>query len=291
MSWWTDPFLLDLQQRALLAGLVAAVMASTVGVWIVMRGMSFFGDAFVHGVLPGISAAIVFGFNPYVGAAVAAVAMVAGIEIIHRTTSLKEDTSIGLLFVGMLALGVVIISKSDQYTGSLTSVLFGDILGVTSGDLRQQLVLGGVVIVASLLLYRPLLTLSFSSAKSSTLGMNPRVTHALLLALTAVVVIGNFQAVGTLLVFGLLVGPPATASLFARTIPQMTVLAMVISAFSVWSGLVLSYHLGTAGSATMALVPVALFFVCLAVTRILRRLRPRPRPRARDMSAGHGAHA
>lgn len=271
MDWFLEPFLLGFQQRALIGGLAAAVMSSVVGVWLVLRGMSFFGDAFVHGVLPGIAAATIFGFNPYLGAAVAAVVMVGGIELIHRQTALKEDTAIGLLFVGMMALGVVIISKSQSYTGSLTSILFGDIFGVNAETLTAMAVLGVPVLLGSLLLYRPLLALSFSSTKAQTLGMHPRFTHAALLVLIATAVIASFQAVGTLLVFALLVGPPATAALITRTIPQMFVIALVLASFTVWLGLVLSYHLGTAGAATIALVAIALFFLVLTVRPLFRR--------------------
>ena len=275
MQWWVEPFLLGFQQRALLGGLLAALMASVVGVWLVLRGMSFFGDAFVHGVLPGIALAVVLDLNVYLGAAVAAVVMVAGIHYVHRATLLKEDTGIGLLFVGMLALGVVIISRSSSYTGSLTSILFGDALGVTATDLRWQAGVVVVVLVASVLLYRPFLSLSFSATKASSLGMRPGLAHALLLVLIAVAVIGSFRTVGTLLVFGLLVGPAATAALVSRTIPQMFVVSMVVGALSVWLGLVVSYHLQTAASATMALVPIVLFFVLLPITRLRRRARAR----------------
>jgi len=273
MDWFLEPFALGFQQRALLGGLIAAVMASMVGVWLVLRGMSFFGDAFVHGVLPGIAAAVVLDFSPYLGAAIAAVFMVAGIEYVHRTTTLKEDTGIGLLFVGMLALGVVIISKSTSYSGSLTSILFGDAFGVTTADLVGQAVLAAVVVLGTLALYRPLLVLAFSPQKAQALGMRPKLVHALLLVLIAMAVIGSFQSVGTLLVFGLLVGPPATAALLSRTIPRMIVYSMLIASVSVWFGLVLSYHLGTAGSATMALVPITAFFLVLAGTRLRSRVR------------------
>ncbi len=260
MDWWVEPFMLGFQQRALIGGMIAGATCSIVGVWLVLRGMSFFGDAFVHGVLPGIAAGVIFGFSPYLGAAVAALVMVGGIELIHRQTSLKEDTAIGLLFVGMMALGVALISKSRTYTGSLTS------MGV----------LGAIVVAGSLILYRPLLALSFSPAKAETLGMSPRFTHAALLVLIATAVIGSFQAVGTLLVFGLLVGPPATAALLARTVPQMFALSVTLAAFAVWLGLTLSYHWGTAGSATMALVAIAVFFLVLALTRITQVIRSAP---------------
>ncbi|MFC7402777.1 metal ABC transporter permease [Citricoccus sp. GCM10030269] len=273
MEWLTEPFALGFQQRALIGGLVAALMCSVVGVWLVLRGMSFFGDAFVHGVIPGIAASVLFGFSPYLGAAIAAAAMVGGMQLIYRTTTLKEDTSIGLLFVGMMALGVVLISKSESYTGSLTAILFGDALGVGWADIRMQLIMAVVVVIFAGVLYRPLMALSFSPAKAQSLGMNPRLTHGLLLVLIATSVIGSFHAVGTLLVFGLLVGPPATAALISRTVPVMFAWSIAISVVSVWCGLTLSFHWGTAGSATMALVPIVLFFVVLAVREIVRRLR------------------
>jgi ABC-type Mn2+/Zn2+ transport system permease subunit len=268
MEWLLDPFALGFQQRALVGGVTAGVMASVVGTWLVLRGMSFFGDAFVHGVVPGIAAAVLLDFSPFVGAAIAAAVMVLGIGIIHRQTALREDTAIGLLFVGMLALGVVIISKSSSYAGSLTTILFGDALGVSRSAVVAQAALAAVVVTLCVLLYRPLLALSFDRTKAEALGMRPGLTHAALLVLIAAAVIGSYQSVGTLLVFGLLVGPPATAALLSRSVPMMMGLAVAIAVFSVWLGLVLSYHWGTAGSATMAVVPIVLFFVTLAVSRL-----------------------
>lgn len=273
MDWLLAPFELGFQQRALLGGVLAALMASTVGTWLVLRGMSFFGDAFVHGVVPGVAAAVVLDVNPLLGAAVAAAVMVAAIELVQRKTVLGEDTSIGLLFVGMLALGVVIISRMDSYSGSLTSILFGDALGVTGADIVGQAIVLVIVLVISLLLYRPLVALSLSKDKAELLGMKPGLAHAALLVLIALAVIGSYQSVGTLLVFGLLVGPPATASLITKTIRSMMAVAGLIGVIAVWLGLTLSYYLGTAASATMALVPIVAFFVVLTAKSLLKSVR------------------
>jgi ABC-type Mn2+/Zn2+ transport system permease subunit len=276
VDWFTEPFSLGFQQRALVGGILAGVMCAVVGTWLVLRGMSFFGDAFVHGVVPGIAAAVVLDINPALGAAVAAAVMVAGIEWVSRQSKLSEDTAIGLLFVGMLALGVVIISSVSSYTGSLTAILFGDALGVTTADLLRQAVLAVIVIVVAVLLYRPFLALAFNEHKAEVLGMRPRRAHAALLVLIAAAVIGSYQSVGTLLVFGLLVGPPATAALIARTVPRMMLGAALLSVASVWVGLMLSYHLGTAGSATMAIVPIVVFFIVLAFRQVVPRKVPVP---------------
>lgn len=269
MEWLIEPFAHGFQQRALIGGSLAALMSAVVGTWIVLRGMSFFGDAFVHGIVPGIAAAVAFDVNPVIGAVIAAAVMVWLIEVVHRQTALGEDTAIGLLFVGMLALGVVILSRMDSYAGSLTSILFGDVLGITATDLVWQGVLAVIVIAGATLLYRPLLALAFNAEKAELWGLRPTRTHAALLVLIAAAVIGSYRSVGTLLVFGLLVGPPAAASLISRTVPRMMLTAAVIAVLSVVIGLSASYWLGTAGSATMALVPILIFFAILAVQRLL----------------------
>ncbi len=271
MDWLIEPFELAFQQRALIGGSLAALALALVGTWVVIRGMSFLGDALVHGVVPGIALAILFGFNVLLGAVGAAVLMMLGINIVHRQTAFSEDTSIGLLFVGMLGLGVILISRTDSYTGSLTEILFGDALGVTSADIW---LLGGqlvITLVASVLLYRPFLALSFNEQKAQLLGLRPRLANTALLGLITLAIVGSFQTVGTLLVFGLLVGPPATAALIVRRVPAMMTLAAIIGVISVALGLTISYHANTSGSATMAVTPIALFFVTLALRSVAVR--------------------
>lgn len=271
MDWLIDPFSLAFQQRALIGGVLAAVGLALVGTWVVIRGMSFLGDALVHGVVPGIALAILFGFNVLVGAAAAAVVMMLGINLVHRQTSFSEDTSIGLLFVGMLGLGVILISRSDSYAGDLTAILFGDVLGVTVNDIILLAVLLAVTLLANAALFRPFLALSFNEQKAELLGLRPRLAHIALLALITLVIVGSFQTVGTLLVFGLLVGPPATAALLVRRVPAMMAMASAIGALSVVLGLTISYHADTSGSATMAVTPIVIFFLVLATRSIRSR--------------------
>jgi manganese/iron transport system permease protein len=270
VDWLTDPFHLALQQRALLGGALAAIATSMVGIWVVVRGMTFLGDALVHGVVPGIALAVLLDFNPAVGAAIAAVVMIGGIRLVHRQTTFSEDTGIGLLFVGMLGLGVILISRSSSYTGNLTGILFGNALGVTTGDLVALVVVAGVSIVTSIVFYRQFLVLSFNEDKARLLGLRPDLAHFVLLGLITVAIIGSFQTVGTLLVFGLLVGPPATAALLFNRVKTMMLASAVIGVASVFVGLIVSYHADTSGSATMAVTPVLLFFVVLALKSVKR---------------------
>jgi ABC-type Mn2+/Zn2+ transport system permease subunit len=127
VAWLIEPFTLGFQQRALVAGLLAMGMAAMVGSWVVLRGLTFMGDALAHGVLPGVAMGVLLGFDPVLGALLSAVFMAAGIGVVHRRARLTEDTAIGLLFVGMLAMGVVLISRTSSYSGGLTEILFGDI--------------------------------------------------------------------------------------------------------------------------------------------------------------------
>ncbi len=271
MDWLTEPFALALQQRALLGGLLASVTTSIVGTWVVLRGMSFIGDALIHGVIPGIALALLLGFDPVLGATVAAIVMIGGINLVHRQTTFSEDTGIGLLFVGMLGLGVIIISRTASYAGSLTAILFGDALGVSTGDIAALGATATAAAVGSVVFYRPFLVLSLDEAKAELLGLRPRLAHLTMLALVTLAVVGSFRTVGTLLVLGLLIGPPAAAALIARRVPTMMATSVVIGMFSVVAGLVISYHAGTAGSATMAVIPVALFFLLLAARTLWER--------------------
>jgi len=278
MRWFVDPFDPEFMQRALLAGMLAVVASSVVGTWVVLRGLSFLGDALAHGVIPGMALAVLWGFNVTVGALLTAALMVGGITLVNRRGRLGEDTAVGLLFVGMLALGVIIISKSRSFATDVQSLLFGDVLGVTWGDLRVQAVAALAVVLASVLGYRAFLALSFNEAKAGSLGLRPGLTHLALLGLIAVAIVSSFQAVGTLLVFGLLVGPPATAALLVRRVWLCMVVAVALGWVAVVLGLVLSYRHGTAAGATMAGTSVAMFFVVLAGQELRAALRRTPRP-------------
>jgi len=141
-------------------------------------------------------------------------------------------------------------------------------------------------VVTSVVFYRSFLVLSFNEQKASLYGLHPRATHVLLLALIVLSIVGSFQTVGTLLVFGLLVGPPATAALLVRRVPAMMAVAALIGVFSVVVGLIISYHANTSGSATMAVVPIVLFFAVLTTKNIAASVRERRLNDAARSTAG-----
>lgn len=279
MHYVTDAFSSDLMQRALFGGMLAATIAALVGTWVVIRGLAFFGDALAHGVLPGIALAVLWGMNVTLGAAVSALVMVGGVNVVHRTTRLSDDTGIGLLFIGMLAAGVVIISSNDTHAGDLTGLLFGDVLGVSASDLRLGVIALVVTVVVLAIGHRSFLALSLDRDKAASLGLRPGLAHVAMLALLALAVVACFRVVGTLLVFGFLVAPAATAVLVVRRVERIMAAAVGFAWVSVIAGLTISYHAGTAASATVAAFSVGLFFVVLAVAESIsfvrrRRLQP-----------------
>ena len=278
MEWLTDAFEPAFMQRSLIGSLIAVVATSLVGTWVVLRGLAFLGDALAHGVIPGIALAVLWGFSPIVGALVAAAAMSALVGVVSNRTGVREDTAIGLLFVGMLSLGIVIVSQARSFAVEVTALLFGDVLGVSTSDIRSQLIATTIVVATTVLFYRPFLALTFNRDKAQTLGMRPRLAQTFLLALLALSIVASFQAIGTLLVFGLLVGPPATASLMARRVPVIMLTSILLGAVAVVAGLLVSFHYGTAGSATIAGFSVAQFFLVLAVREIAEALRIRVGP-------------
>ena len=281
MSFFIDAFEPAFMQRALIGGLIAVIATSLVGTWIVLRGLAFLGDALAHGVIPGIALAILWGFDPAIGAFVAALIMSGLVTFVSNRTTVRDDTAIGLLFVGMLSLGVVIVSKSKSFSTDLTSLLFGDALGVSVGDIHKQLVFTLIVVTCTILLYRPFLALTFNEVKAQTLGMHPRLAQAALLGLLSLSIVSSFQTIGTLLVFGLLVAPPATASLLVKRVSRIMVVSVSFGTLAVFLGLLVSFHYGTAGGATMAGFSVLQFFIVLTGRSMLRRIR---RLRSKEVS-------
>ncbi|HKZ29184.1 MAG TPA: zinc ABC transporter permease AztB [Acidimicrobiia bacterium] len=274
MDWLIDPLSEPFMQRVLVGSALAVMTASLIGTWVVLRGLSFMGDALAHGVTPGIALAFALGFNLTVGAIGAAVAMTLGISLVHRKARLREDTGIGLLFVGMLALGVIIMSRLPSFSSSLATILFGDTLGIRREDIMLQAAAAAVTLAVILIFYRAFLVLSFNEEKAEMLGLRPGLAHLVMLSLLTLAIVTSFRTVGTLLVFALIVAPPATASLVVRRVPTMMAAAVAFGFLAVVSGLLISWHADTAAGATMAGISVAIFFVVLALRDLLNRRRP-----------------
>jgi ABC-type Mn2+/Zn2+ transport system permease subunit len=235
---------------------------------VVLRGLAFIGDALAHGVMPGVAAALLLGLPGVLGAVAGAVVMIGGVNLVTRRSRLSNDSAIGLMFVGMLALGVVIVSGSATFSGDIVGILFGEILGVGTDELWLQLGATVAVIAVALVCARPFLLLAVDPEQADTSGFRSNRYEVVLLLLVALTVVASFQAVGTLLVFGMLVAPAASGALLSSRIAGIMVSAALIGCLSVYLGLLASYHRRWAAGATMVVVSVAIFFVVLGVQSV-----------------------
>ena len=279
MTFLTEPFAAEFLLRALVGGVLVATMCAIVGTWVVVRGMAFLGEAMAHGMLPGVAAASLLGLPAIVGAAVSAIVMTAGIGLVARTGRLSNDTSIGLLFVGMLSLGVIIVSHSRSFATDLTAILFGDVLAVTSSDLA--LLAGALLVTITIAVgfHRPFLALAFDARVAATLGLRPKLAHGVLVGLVTLAVVASYGAVGSLLVVGLLLAPAVAAAAWARRIHSIMLLGSAFGALSVAIGLLVSWHAATAAGASIAASAIALAALSTAV-RTLTRLPQQKAARA-----------
>ncbi|MET8799570.1 zinc ABC transporter permease AztB [Nocardia sp. NPDC004568] len=273
MDWLIAPFEVTFVQRALWGGLLVSGLCALAGTWVVVRGMAFLGEAMAHGMLPGVAVAALLGGNLLLGAVVSASAMAAGVSVLSRNRRLSTDTGIGLLFVGMLAIGVILISRSRSFAVDLTGFLFGDVLATRPRDLVFLLVALGAALLLTVLGHRAFLALAFDPRTAHTLGLRPRRAQIALLALLTLAIAASFHVVGTLLVFGLLVAPPAAATYCTHRIPRIMLLAAAFGALATVAGLVISWHAGTAAGATIAATAVMIFFAAAAGARLRAALR------------------
>jgi len=276
VSWFIDPLSSEFMLRALVGGVLVASMSAVVGTWVVIRGMAFLGEAMAHGMLPGVAIATLLGLPVVLGAAVSALVMSAGVGIVSRRGRLSNDTTIGLLFVGMLALGVIIVSRSRSFAVDLTAILFGDVLAIGWSDVLLLAAALVVTVFVAVLFHRPFVALAFDPRIAQTLGMRPRLAQTVLTGLVTLAVVASYSAVGTLLVVGLLLAPAVAAGQWMRGIPATMTLAAALGALSVLVGLLVSWHASTAAGASIALTSIVLAALSAAARAVVTRLMRSP---------------
>ncbi len=267
------PFMLRGMAAAVLVGIVCAVL----GAYVVLRGMAFFGDALAHTILPGLAVGYLVGGGAreplFWWAMGTAVVSSLGIGAVSRTARIKEDTAIGIIFAGMFALGIALISSVRSYTVDLAHFLFGDVLGVGTQDLLLTAVFGGLVLVVVFLFYKEFMILAFDPVLAATLRLPARLMDNILIVLIAVAIVVSLQTVGVALMVAMLVTPAATAYLLTRRLWKMMALAAAIAAVSAVIGLYLSYYFNVASGAAIVLTCTAVFTIVWIATSLNRRIR------------------
>ncbi len=263
-TWLTEPLGYAFMVRGLTAAVIVGIVCAVLGTYIVLRGMSFFGSAISHAILPGVAVGYLWGggsqFWVSMGALLAGILTAFGIGAISKG-GLKEDTAIGVMFAGMFALGIAMISTVRSYTVDLTHFLFGNVLGVSNSDLWLIGIFGGLVILTVFAFYKEFLVMSFDPLLAKTLRLPTTFLNYLLLLLIAVTIVLSLQAVGIALMTAMLVTPAATAYLLTRRLPVMMGLAATIGAGSGIIGLYTSFYVNIASGPAIVLVCTAVFLL------------------------------
>lgn len=275
IEWFTEPLDFRFMRLALLEVMIVGVVAGFLGSYVVLRGLAFAGEALAHTVFPGVVIAHLISVNLFLGGLVFGLMTAVMISAFSLTRRIREDTAIGVVFAGSLALGVVLISTTEGYTRDLTALLFGDILAVTTTDIYLSIGVGATALILGLALRRALLLSSFDREMAHAVGLPVFWLDTLLLVLITLTIVIALQAVGNVLVLALFVTPAATARLLVDDVGKMMPLSACIGAVSGVIGLYLSWHLDLAAGGTIVLTATSFFILALLFSSARGRLRRR----------------
>ena len=271
--------------RGLSAAVLTGIVCAVVGVYVVVRGMAFFGDALAHSILPGVAVGyLVTGGSReplfWWGTGTAVLVSLA-IGAVSKGARIKQDTAIGIIFAGMFALGIAIISTVKSYTVDLTHFLFGDVLGVSGNQLLLIGVFSALILLLVIAFYKEFLVLTFDPTLAATLRIPVRTFEYLQLVLIALTIAVSFQAVGVALMVAMLVTPAAAAYLLTKRLPVMMILAAVIASASGVIGLYLSYYVNVASGPAIVVVATLFFILAWSYAGLKKRLILRKNARVR----------
>lgn len=270
IDWLTDPLQFEFMRRALLVAVIVGLSCAVLSCWLTLLGWSLMGDAVSHAVLPGVVLSFVAGIPFAVGAFVFGAGAVALIGGLNRTSRVKEDAAIGIVFTGLFALGLVLVSVIPSQV-DLFHILFGNVLGVSDADIIQAIAIGVLVVAALLIKRRDLVLYAFDPTHAHAIGLSPRRLEALLLGSLALTVIVALQAVGIVLVVAMLITPGATAYLLTDRFDRMLLIASAVSVLACVAGTYLSFHVNTSTGGAIVLVLTGLFVLAYAWSRRPRR--------------------
>ena len=260
-----EPFQYSFMVRALIVSVLVGIMCPVIGAYVITRGRAFMGDALAHSVLPGMVVAFMLGISPFIAAVPAGIAVALLMGVVSRRTGVSEDTSIGIIFAGTFALGLVMLSLARFVKINIEDLLLGQVLGVSQTDVYISLGLTGLVVLGLFALHRPLVYSTFDPVGAKVSGVRTTLMEYMLLALLAVVIIIGIQAAGIVLVMAMLITPAATGYLLAKRFVGMMLIGAFVGAISAVVGMYLSYHVDLPSGPIMALVATGTFGVVAVV--------------------------
>lgn len=261
---WTEvllePFSYSFMQRALGMALLISCACAVFSCFLILKGWSLMGDAVSHAVLPGLAIAYLLKIPLAIGAFASGLVCALGTGLIKENSRIKEDAVMGILFSGMFALGLVMITmiQSDIH---LLHVLFGNVLGIKSADLIESSIIAGISMIVMLGKKRDFLLFCFDPVQAQVSGLSTRFLHNLLLVMLSLTIVSSLKAAGIILVIAMLIAPGAIAFLLARTFDQMLSLSIGVAALSSLLGVFLSFHLDLATAPLIVLIQALLFLI------------------------------
>jgi manganese/iron transport system permease protein len=262
-----EPFQFSFMVRALIVSVAVGIVAPVMGAYVVSRGLALMGDALSHAVLPGVVVAVLLGLNPILGTIPVAIIMAVLIGYLSRRTGFSEDTTIGILFVGLFALGLAILSIARGLPIRLEDILLGQVLGVSWRDVYATLGLGTLALVLLYLFHKELVFATFDPIGAKVAGLRTGFLDNVLLAVLALVIVVALQAVGIILVLAMLIVPAATARLLVRRFAPSMFVGAAFGVGTAVAGLYLSFYMNLPSGPAMTLVAVAFFAVAVAIRR------------------------
>jgi manganese/iron transport system permease protein len=265
ISWLTDPLQFPFMQRAVIEVLLMGITCGIIGTYVVLRGMAFIGDALSHAIFPGMVIAFLRDISFFIGAIAFGVLTAVLIGTVSRNRRVSEDTAIGVLFAGMFALGIVLISGISNYTTDLASFLFGEVLGVSNEDIIASTIIGLLVIGALIFFHKELVLVAFDEDMAEAVGLPVWMINLGLLILIALTIVVSLQAVGNILVVAMLVTPAAAARLWTDRLKVMMLLSALFGGLGGIIGLLTSFHTDRAAGGTIVLVVTVWFGISLLI--------------------------
>lgn len=267
------PFQYGFMVRALIVSVLVGVMCPVLGAYVVTRGRAFMGDALAHSVLPGMVVAFLLGISPFFAAVPAGIVVALLMGTVSRRTGISEDTSIGIVFAGMFALGLVMLSKATNVNVNIEDLLLGQVLGVTQTDVYVSLALTAFVLIGLYAFHRQLVYTTFDEIGASVVGIKTGLVEYVLLGLLALVIVIGIQAAGIVLVMAMLITPAATGYLLARRFVGVMIIGALVGATSAIVGLYLSFHADLPSGPAMALLATTMFAAAAVIKGVLPQRR------------------
>lgn len=260
MEFIQDLLTYEFLQKAFVTSVVVGIICGVIGSFIILRGMALMGDAISHAVLPGVAISYMLGINYFYGAVVVGVLTAFGIGVIDQHSRVKSDSSIGIVFSAMFALGIILITAAQSAT-DLTQILFGNVLSVRDSDMWMTIIVGIIVLLTVVIFYKELLVSSFDSTMAQAYGLKTRMIHYGIMFLLTLVTVASLQTVGVILVVAMLITPASTAYLLTNRLSIMIVLASFFGALSSIVGLYISFLHNMPSGPVIALAATGLFIL------------------------------